>query len=363
MLKPNEAYVSRFAIDEYADGSASFDANDLPGNAGAPNKTSGAVNGRIFGYALQLQMVNVNGTVKHLKGVELPQGEINFDIKLEVTKSVNSGAYNDITGTGPGQIMPLLWDFKPNSRAANGNGGRNMAFAGVSSYIGGGIGAPLNSGGPDTIRTLCVNGGTWTMTQTGDTISVSVDAYEFIKNNIYEWPLRNEGATAGSAIYYGEDRGIGVFSAGFMQVVFPIPDSVDASTAFRLEVSDTNLRTRTLSESSAAAKTQPVTNDDSSTVQVELVPRGSYDKYSYLSKENETGSPYWADSNLSSMNAMGPDAWAPYGSNISIFGAAVTGAERFLKSDVQAVVRRQGGRHERNARRAHAHAGPQHCSG
>ncbi|MDR2771490.1 MAG: hypothetical protein LBB57_05595, partial [Clostridiales Family XIII bacterium] len=299
------------------------DWNFSSGNVNAQNKGAGVVNGRMYGYALQLQMFNANGTVKKLKGVELPQGPITFDIALKVEKTVG-GTTSDITGTSGDEILPLLWDYRLFTSGTSAIGGRNMYFA-SNSFQPTGY-APVSTWAESQNKAYCANSGAWTITQTDATLSVTVDSYGFMQNGAYQWPLRNDNATAGTAPAYGEDMGIGVFSVGFIQVLFPVPQVVGTGTVFYLSLQDKNLKTQTLSEMTPQLKSQPKTDDDLNRTEVAVTPKGGYTKYNYLTLASYTGgsSPWSSSINLSSSNGQGADAWAPYGTDIAIYSVPAT---------------------------------------
>ncbi|MDR1205017.1 MAG: DUF11 domain-containing protein, partial [Peptococcaceae bacterium] len=304
------------------------------GNDQAQNKAAGTVNGRIFAYSVTLMVTNPDGSVRKLKGVELPQGEITFDLDMKAWRRVAGTGFDtsdDVTGTGPGQIMPLLWDYKPNNAAERvGLGGRDMGFIAQGHYHING--APGNEGLRNEAEQSCPDGGTWEMTQSGSKITVKVDAYSFINSaGEYQWPLRNlGGATAAYPTVWGEDMGTGCFSVGYMMVLFPLPASVDANTVFNMDISDDNLRAATLSTPNVLRTPQPVTGDDRSTADVVLVPPGRYDKMSSFSLLSFFGDPWRMDAgdaqwggprgNLSTGNGGGADAWAPLGAEIQVYG-------------------------------------------
>ncbi|MDR1204121.1 MAG: hypothetical protein LBL26_01370, partial [Peptococcaceae bacterium] len=287
------------------------------GNSDAPNKDAGFLEDmNIYGYGIQLQVMNKDGTVKKLKGVELPQGPITFDIELKAfRRGVDSGdPGDDVTGTGPDQVLPLLWDYQPHIGRRTGNSGRNMEFASDSHAPAAPYNAPVNN----IPGAYCVDGGTWTMTQSGNIISVTVDAYKFLTAaGEYRWPLRNRTASLSAPPRYGEDMGIGVFSVGYAQIVFPIPKPADEAANYSIQVTGQNLRTQTLSQMQLTGNAQPETGDDADLTNVVIPVEGIYDKFTFLTVADHKGST--GGKNLSSSsNELGPDAWAPAGSRIEI---------------------------------------------
>lgn len=301
------------------------------GNADAANKTAGQVYGRIYGYGVTVELRNENPS-KQLKGIELPMGEITFDLNLQAQKTT-SGVTTDITGTGTGQIMPLLWDYKASTAATTGTYGRNMVQgSGGRAYFSYGS-SPNNSGASFS---SCVNGGTWSAAQSGSTISVTVDAYQFLTSaGEYHWPSSNNSGAENSI--GGADRGIGMFSAGYFQVVFPHPGEVTDSSSYYLTISDSNMKATSISgksiDTSVTNGNQVIKNDDSNTTEYVATPLGSFGKANYFSTPSVTIYPY--DNNLSSSKqGYGADGWIPYGGTLRLWAnisqSANTDAEKIV---------------------------------
>ena len=72
--------------------------------------------GRIYGYGIVLQLYNQD-ELKGIKGLELPKGDINFDIDLKLERPNESGVLEDITST----VTPILWNYKINKANKYGN--------------------------------------------------------------------------------------------------------------------------------------------------------------------------------------------------------------------------------------------------
>lgn len=162
------------------------------GNSGAVNNTAGTISGRMYGYGINIELRNADKD-KKFKGIELPEGKITFD--LDLTAYI-SGV--DSTGTGAGQIMPMLWDYKGNSGTTTGNEGRLMQFNSNTSTNCEYAISPLNTG---TAFNAVVDGGTWKATQTNNVISVEVDAYEFLNSNgDYYWPTHKYFQNTGDVV-------------------------------------------------------------------------------------------------------------------------------------------------------------------
>lgn len=185
----------------------------------------GNVTGRAAKYGIVVQLYNDNAS-KGLKGIELPEGNITFDLKVASQYTVNdpnNTGYNqgdkiDTTTT----YLPLLWSCDGNMWTNNGvanSDGRVLYDGSGSAYNL----APYNSGGGSN---ACYNGGTWTATQNGDTIHVTVSGYQI---NIDSMPTTQGDTTHGNDGYYGVDLGIGCFSAGELWLVQPYNKIGDTS--------------------------------------------------------------------------------------------------------------------------------------
>ncbi|MDQ0360773.1 DUF7927 domain-containing protein [Breznakia pachnodae] len=286
------------------------------GNSDAMNNGAGVVTGRLYGYGVNIEIRNYNAA-KGLKGIELPKGKITFE--LEVTAYKNS---TDVTGTGTGEIMPLLWDYKANSSAQTGSQGRNMYFNGNSFGHQAYKVAPHNTG---SAFNSAVNGGTWNAEQTNEIITVEVDAYSFLTSSgKYHWPTHASGTSNSEAsIKYGEDKGRGVFSAGYFQILFPFEDDIGTGGDYNLVVSDKNFKATSISDTETT--TQVITTDDSRNVDVVLLPPGSYNKNNYFAAESKT-SPWGIGNNLSTGYSYSADGWAAKGQTLRIFGGVVAGS-------------------------------------
>lgn len=177
----------------------------------------GSVTGRVVKLGVAIELYNDNAS-KGFKGIELPNGNpITFDLSLEAKYTINTdsspsgkpqGTTVDVTGEG---YTPLLWSCDGNLwtvyGAANGDGRVLHEAYGCAQAI-----APYNKDGGEN---ACYSGGSWSATQKGGTIHVKVSGYQV---DVDHMPIRN--ADWGD-IQYGEELGIGVFSAGEVWIVQP----------------------------------------------------------------------------------------------------------------------------------------------
>ena len=89
---------------------------------------NGNETGRMYSYGFAIQLYN-NDISKGLKGIEFPNGEITFDIKMKVDRSlVGSSALEDVTK----ESNLKLWNYNINLQEDLGKiPGRTMVFSGI----------------------------------------------------------------------------------------------------------------------------------------------------------------------------------------------------------------------------------------
>lgn len=152
------------------------------GNDGEPyaaaNKGKGNLNGRAMKLGLTLQLYN-DDKAKGLKGIELPQGEISFDLNLGSTylgSSLDTSADNpnpdpyDAVGRG---YVPLLWSYgqnKSNDLFTNNKNsdGREVGNAEETTRCQSLAPFSDQSLAGSTKINSCYNSGTWTATQNAE---------------------------------------------------------------------------------------------------------------------------------------------------------------------------------------------------
>lgn len=221
----------------------------------APNYGKGSVDGRMYSFGITIQLINSN-TNKKLKGIELPKGEITFDLDLSVSKTDETGT-KDITGDGEEESLPLLWEYEGNSKAKTGKNYRNLVWGTASSYASDGV--PYNKDKKGS-QNSCVDGGNWSMEQNASKVSITVDAFEFLNDNgDYYWPTHNHWN--GNNVYV-EDGNIGCFSAGHIQIAVPFPKTMEKSSSFDFVIEDNNMKALSLSNQKVVNEDQVIKTDD-----------------------------------------------------------------------------------------------------
>ena len=223
--------------------------------------------GRMYGYSVTLQLYNDN-IDKGMKGIEIPTGDITFDIDLKVTKNKQGETVEEDITT---ELMPVLWNYKLNDEGTEGEiDGRSMNFGELTDFAKNG--AP--KGSKDYDRKRCVyDSGKISMTQNENKISVKVSDYKFDGT----FPIYDYYYDKGQQAIYSKD--IGCFSAGYFQVFLPEPTNYEINDTYTLKVSDTNMKATTPTQEI----TQQVNNsDDQIRSSYILGKQGKYDHYIIL---------------------------------------------------------------------------------
>ena len=261
------------------------------GNVAANTDIAEPVPGRVMKLGITLQLYNDN-EAKGLKGIELPTGDITFDLEVSSRYTINQPApgthykQKDVIDTSS-EYRPLLWSYGENwwrEFGAQNTDGRVLYDSLACSPH-----APYSAwSSPNDDTNCCYRSGTWNAVQdrgTG-TIHITVSGYEI---NPDQMPVINGDKSSGS---YGKN--VGCFSSGAIWIVQPF-NTITAGTehgkepyydvvntygqgSFATTVKDTNLRATTLSgvrvEQGKDGFSQMVTNDDDKTRPLELTLPG-----------------------------------------------------------------------------------------
>lgn len=208
--------------------------------------------GRIYGYATALQLYNTN-EAKGLKGIEYPEGDINFDINLQLTRvKENSNEKEDITSL----CTPVLWNYKINNSNEGGNiPNRTMKFGPTLSQYYRDI--PYGVRKEDRARSV-YNSGNITMTQTGNKINTEISEYGF--DGVF--PHYKAVVKDGENPLYGDN--VGCFNISYFQIF--IPDNEESAIVgrdYEVTVSVDNFRAET--NSGTVVENQVKTDDDTIT--------------------------------------------------------------------------------------------------
>ena len=245
----------------FTSNTATGDYNFATDDAGAPNTGMGTVNGYMMGFGLSIQLRSDKN--RGLLGMQLPgpNTTISFDLTL-------SSAYvaEGIEVNTEGEYPLLLWSGGGNSEGdAQGRPTQTAATAIVD--------VPYNqyqaSSGPYG-GNACNDGGTWTFSQEGDTIHVTVTGFQI---DTSRFPYRSSQQTFNKYYTPKEDGSTdwlninaAVFSAGEFWLLQPCKgitngqqvDKIHGPGQFNITVRDTDLTVN------GAATAQTKADDDAS---------------------------------------------------------------------------------------------------
>ena len=249
-------------------------------NSQLENKTTvdygqGEISGRMYGYGFTVQLYNDN-ELKELKGVELPTGEISFDINLKLERSkFGSSELEDITN----EAMPILWNYRVNDWNSVDISGqiddREIFGSGYNIYdstlpLGIDVGERYYS---------AYNSGDISIVQDGATLHITINNYAFDR----EFPMYSSswnGATLVNRNKIYTDN-IGTFSIGYIQIF--VPDT-EASTIedrnYYLTLIDNNLEIS--SSTQLNINQQMKIDDDNIRIQHLVKKQGKYNQFIYL---------------------------------------------------------------------------------
>ncbi|MGN0493895.1 MAG: hypothetical protein ACI4F7_09635 [Acutalibacteraceae bacterium] len=306
-LKQAYATEASTTYDFSSDSSQLYDADK------ALNLDAGVRQGRIFVMGVTLQLYNDDPN-KKMRGIELPEGEITFDIKLssefvplysKEDSTTQWGAPEDVTK----DYTPLVWSYGPQELGWSLD--RNTEMTSYDYAFGNA--APWNKFDASKDRdNSCYNGGTWTAVQNGSTVTFTVKDYGF--DGVF--PCTDAGNTAASTTYYNKESGInniGCFSAAELYIVQPYTTESGTDVrddfseggnhpqkygtecidgAFYMTVEDVNLQAKSISNQSLASaensnSNQGATGDDEIKFQVDLKRNGTYEQHNLYSSRGE----------------------------------------------------------------------------
>ena len=331
------------------------------GNEKALNKDAGKVKGRRISVGLITEIRN-DTPDKQMRGVEVPVGDITFDIKLESIFTPKIGTGDDDPNKTIGKRVdvtnrytPLVWNLDNNHKSdirsdgrhyQTGNGGASDAYIERIPY------SPIlgvNDDDDDNIvngftgHSTYGNAANYSGYQSGNTVSVTIDntysinmidKYKTTLNGqnvstpFFPWSVSGEDV-ASNTKYYDPNVGIknrAVFSCGLLSIVQPfysndtnhefIADTVENcyDGDFTLVVTDVNMRVT--GESGTALthvsdnSNQIDTDDDDLYMPIHVSEPGTYNtqnQYSFYTtkgaRENGTDNAGWSGNYLDGSDA------------------------------------------------------------
>lgn len=312
--KYNVQIQKAFASELSQDFDFSASSPSMRNTAYALNQDAGTRPGRIYTFGVTLQLYNDSAS-KGLRGIELPQGDITFDIKLSSqfvpiyvknasgTTQTQKGTTTDVTQS----YTPLVWSYDVQSADMCRDRDTKM-----TTYAYAFNAAPFNKNS-DRDRGY-YDGGSWSAVQDGNVIHFTVRDYKF--DGVF--PYINVGQSSELSTYYNKETGvqnIGCFSAAELYVVQPfttrsgtqvlndfskngtyaqnIGTGTCDSGSFQMKLETVNLRAATATGQSLRIandnSNQGSTQDDVLNVSVALQRPGSYQQRHLYSAKSTSG--------------------------------------------------------------------------
>ena len=275
-----------------------YDFNE--GNALAVDMGAGQVNGMSTAYGITLQLYNHAN--RGLKGIELPQGDITFDLELGTTfvAAKPEEALNATQQLEVGRnYAPLVLSYDEHRGWGGQQDGRNLRENETYAVHA----APGNSGmvsASSAGSVNCYNGGTWRAqrdTLNTDVVTFTLSDYEI---NPRLFPNADLGHAPTAGIYFNPSAGVenvGSFSAGEVFIVTPFYNNGTTNSSkkdvyvlddfgiddgnFYTTIKGINLRATSISNQSLTEvsdnSNQANTNDDAVTSTIYLARVGGFD--------------------------------------------------------------------------------------
>lgn len=224
----------------------------------------GYMKGRLESYTLQVELLNTE-TDRGLRGIELPTGDISFDLKA--TEKIDD---KDVTGRDG--YSPFLWDYKLNNYDSVGTLGRVMNMNGDSyMYFNPSSNCCGYSDYFKRVYNATWDSGKFSMTDNGDgNISASLSDYSFDLNKYY-FPTGTVHGYEDTIVF---PKNHGIFSVGYFQVFCQFPWEVDTTTNLKMFMEVSNFQATSIS--GQATNKETITSDNIASNLITLYPRGSY---------------------------------------------------------------------------------------
>ena len=180
------------------------------GEKAANTDINNPIPGRLMKLGIVLQLYNDNAA-KGLKGIELPQGPISFDLELSSVYTPTSTSEHGGTVDTTETYTPLLWSYGENREVKYGE--QNTDGRVLKDERGCLELAPYHEHVEEREGSDCRDSGTWNASQESNIIHITVDGYEI---DLSHMPVRNQ--PDGTELY---GANIGCFSSGAIWLVQP----------------------------------------------------------------------------------------------------------------------------------------------
>ncbi len=292
------------------------------GNEWATNKSFGEITGSIYCYGITLQLYNLDKN-KDLKGIEIPSGDITFNIEVNSLFTATNGNTTDTSQS----FMPLVWSGEghhhDNKIQKDGRNVLDYTSADYAIYA-----APYNDDKSINSSALhqCYDGGEWVVDQDGNRISITVSSFRFEKDT---FPIAN--AEVKSNTYYSENgkvENIGCFSAAELWIVQPHEDLNTGVSGMEYFENNGKISTtltvkdfKATSISGQFLDRQTVISDDSVTSSRSLYQApGAQNRITYSFYENRLGDEFGVDKMFWQYSYSDGTDWATLGQKIGLLG-------------------------------------------
>ncbi len=253
------------------------------GTEDAPNKGKGKKTGALFQYGISLELLNTGDENKGLRGIEMPQGDITFDIELG--SSYRYGNEGVVTSLEQDErYRPLLWAAGSNTNTTSGAVGRDVIEDGyfIENII---TASPHNA----TCHSFnACKGGGWKVVQEGNTLHVTVSGYEI---DPWDFPYQRSYGARSESKYYSKEfyqKGpqyinVGIFSVGQFYIMVPFGENQDY-LAEKYEAGSVYLHMQTTALKAESVSGQIVSeqakkDDDHISESYGLRRKGDYDNF------------------------------------------------------------------------------------
>ena len=243
------------------------------------DQVSGAEYGRLEGYAMGIYLHNTQVS-KGLRGIEIPTGDITFDINLSAILTDSSGS-RDVTNEAA--FAPVLWDYTEHANKdinRRGHLNRKMAHHNVNLSFG----QHLMPGNKGTTDHYCYDGGKLSLEQDATSPNiyhVTIKDYAFDLENL-RFPVHylDDANT-----YTRDDKNVGWFTTGYYEFLIRFPETVESTSVILTTVKAENLQATSLSGVPMMSETN---NDDNShSYNVTVLPNGTFSSYAIPLNENK----------------------------------------------------------------------------
>lgn len=237
-------------------------------------------------------------TDKGLKGLELPQGDIKLDLRLNATLDGEDVTTSDTWGS-------MLWDYGEARSMAYGKLGRKVNFR-ANAFPG------WLSSLPYGYRSCNKNGvyngtwenGTWTLAadEADPTLlHVTISAWDIDYDDLHFPDYHNNIDSSTTGRYYGAN--VGYISVGSVETLARFPRQVDATRTYHRQITCESIAVNT--KSAGTVTEQEKTTDDTVGNNVVLYAPGNIVKY-----VGYNGTSYWNAGDAVSAPGLAKGAWS-----------------------------------------------------